>query len=352
MTAPPPVALPTDLTPSWLSAALGRCVAEVSASAVGTGQMGACCRLGLTGADDLPATVLAKLPTDDAGARSFLHGSYAIEVTFYRDLLPTLAVHVPEAYYSAISSDPDQRGTFTLLLEDLAPAEQGDQIRGCSSEQALRAVENVAGLHAPRWSDPSLLEVDGLSLPGQDEADALDAVFGDAVTATLERLGGLVRDDDAALLHEVVPYAGRWSLGRPDCFGLVHGDYRLDNLMFHPDGRIWAVDWQTLSLGLPARDVAFVLGTGLHVDQRRSHERALVEAYHRRLVELGVEDYSPEQCWDDYRLGMLQGPLIAALGCAYSSTATDRGDRMFAAMICRSVEAMRDLDTVDLLVAL
>lgn len=349
---PPPVALLSDLTSSWISTALGRDIAQVSATPVGTGQMGACYRLRLSGEDGLPATMLAKLPTADPDARSFLHGSYAIEVAFYRDLLPTLEVRAPIAYYAAISQDPDQRGTFTLLLEDLAPAEQGDQIRGCAPDQARRAVENAAGLHAPRWSDPTLLDVDGLSLPGQDDADALDAVFGDAVESTLERLGELVRDADAALLRAVAPYAGRWSLGRADCFGLVHGDYRLDNLMLHPDGRVWAVDWQTLSLGLPTRDVAFVLGTGLHVDERRVHERSIVATYHQRLVELGVKDYSADQCWEDYRLGMLQGPLIAALGCAYSSTATDRGDRMFAAMICRSVEAIRDLDTISLLEAL
>ena len=62
--------------------------------------------------------------------------------------------------------------------------------------------------------------------------------------------------------------------------------------------------------------------------------------------------YSAEECWDDYRFAMLQGPLIAVFGCAYSSTPTERGDRMFAAMISRSVEAIRDLGTVGLLEAM
>lgn len=347
-----PVASAEELTAEWLSAALARTVATVSAAPVGTGQMGACYRLALTGDPDLPRTVLAKLPTADPDARSFLHGSYAIEVAFYRDLLPTVAVRAPTAYYAAISDDPAHRGTFTLLLEDLAPAEQGDQIHGCDPVQARRLVENVAGLHAPRWADASLLEIGGLTRTTQEDADTLDAVFADAVGMTLERLGRLVGAEDAALLRTVAPYAGRWSLARPERFSPVHGDYRLDNVMFHPDGRVWAVDWQTLSLGLPARDVSFVLGTGLEPGLRRAHERDLVAAYHRRLVELGVSDHSADDCWEDYRLGMLQGPLIAVLGCAYSSTATERGDRMFAAMISRSAAAIRDLDTVGLLEAL
>lgn len=352
MTTPAPVAIPSGLTPAWLSTALDREVAEVSATAVGTGQMGACYRLRLRGEAGLPATVLVKLPTADAAARSFLHGSYAIEVAFYRDLLSTLEVRAPAAYFAAISDDPEQRGTFTLLLEDLAPAAQGDQVRGCTPEQAAAAVENVAGLHAPRWSDPSLLEVGGLSRTSREDADTLDAVFRDAVELALDRLGDLVGIDDASLLRAVAPYAGAWSLGRADHFGLVHGDYRLDNLMFHPDGRVWAVDWQTLSLGLPVRDVSFVLSTGLATEDRRHHERSLVAAYHRRLTALGVNDYSSVQCWDDYRYGMLQGPLIAVLGCAYASAPTERGDRMFGAMISRSSEAIRDLGTIELLQAL
>ena len=51
---------------------------------------------------------------------------------------------------------------FTLVLEDLAPAESGDQIAGCSLDQARAAAVNVAGLHAPTWNDPSLRELDWL----------------------------------------------------------------------------------------------------------------------------------------------------------------------------------------------
>jgi hypothetical protein len=44
---------------------------------------------------------------------------------------------------------------------------------------------------------------------------------------------------------------------------------------------------------------------------------------------------------------MIQGPLVAVFGCAYG-TRTERGDRMFAAMVARSCAAIRDLGTIDL----
>jgi aminoglycoside phosphotransferase (APT) family kinase protein len=132
---------------------------------------------------------------------------------------------------------------------------------------------------------------------------------------------------------------------------IVHGDYRLDNLLFAPAGSIGpavtAVDWQTLSLGLPARDLAYLLGTGLPVEDRRAHERSLVAEYHADLLAYGVSDYPAELAFDDYRFAMLQGPLVSVFGCAYGAR-TERGDAMFAVMVERSCTAMRDLGTLEM----
>ena len=108
-----------------------------------------------------------------------------------------------------------------------------------------------------------------------------------------------------------------------------------------------AVDWQTLSVALPARDLAYFLGTGLTVEDRRAHERGLVAAYHRALAAYGVADYPLEDCWEDYVFAMVQVPLVSTFGCSYG-TRTERGDRMFAAMVARGCAAIRDLGTLAL----
>jgi hypothetical protein len=83
------------------------------------------------------------------------------------------------------------------------------------------------------------------------------------------------------------------------------------------------------------------------VADRRSSERRLVSAYHLALLGHGVEGYDVAACWNDYRYAMVQGPLVAVFGFAYG-TRTDRGDRMFAAMVRRSCAAIRDLGTLNL----
>ena len=72
--------------------------------------------------------------------------------------------------------------------------------------------------------------------------------------------------------------------GRPQ--GLVHGDYRLDNMLFGEDGAdrpLTVVDWQTVTWGPALTDVAYFLGCALPVEQRREHYDALLRAYHDAL---------------------------------------------------------------------
>lgn len=344
MTAPTVAAAP-ELTAGWLSAALGREVRDVSIEQVGTGQIGSCFRVrALT--DDEPVRMLAKLPAPDPAMRQLLAIAYRNEVRFYTDLADTVAMRVPRCHYAAIDADG---ATFTLLLDDLSPAAPGDQTRSCTLDQAVDAVTNLVGLHAPRWCDRSLLDIDGLTLNGPAEAALMVEPYAVLTEQFVERLGHLLAPGDDETLRRCASVIARWIPGRGNRFGLIHGDYRLDNMLFPPGGAagVVAVDFQTLGLGLPARDLAFFLATGLGAGQRRAHERDLVGAYHRGLVAAGVSGYSAEECWDDYRFALLHGPVTAVLGSAYA-TRTDRGDRMFATMVSRSCAAIRDLDTIEL----
>ena len=344
-----------QLTPEWVSSALGTRVNSVRAEPVGTGQIGTVVRLHLDGV--APATVLAKLPAADPAARAMMAGVYRTEGRFYAELAPTLAVRAPRCLHAGIADDAATTGDVVLLLEDLAPRRQGDQLAGCTPDQARAAARNLAGLHGPRWCDATLLDIDGLTLNGPDDAALLAELFAPAVDLFLERLGDRVTPADAATLRDCVPAIEAWALRHRERFAPVHGDYRLDNLMLPPPSGpgseldLVAVDWQTLSLALPARDLAYLLGTGLEPALRRAYERELVADHHRALrchPRVAADGYDLATCWADYRLAMLQGPLVTVFGCAYG-TRTARGDAMFAVMLARSCTALRELDTLALI---
>jgi aminoglycoside phosphotransferase (APT) family kinase protein len=237
----------------------------------------------------------------------------------------------------------DDATVFTLLLEDLAPAEPGDQLAGCSPAEAEAAAANLAALHGPRWADATLWdhpEVDAVDAAG---AGFLGDVFAGAVGTFLERYEGSLDDDAEPLLRAMAETVPGWIQAEPETFTVLHGDHRLDNLLFHPDGGVSAVDWQTFTVGHPGRDLAYLIETSLEPDVRPAHERSVVEAYRSALAGRGV-DLGADDAFEAYRHGLLQGPLITVLGAVYATAErTERGDAMFLTMLRRSLAAIRDL---------
>ena len=166
---------------------------------------------------------------------------------------------------------------------------------------------------------------------------------------TLEKLGERLSADDRQTFTAAMGLVTPWLLAEQDRFALLHGDYRLDNMLFDPDlRRVSVVDWQTLGVGLPARDLAYFTATSLDSQLRASIEEALVDEYHRTLTGYGVADYDRETCWRDYRLGVPQALLISALGFAFAAS-TERGDDMVLTMLRRGCQAIRDLGTLELI---
>ena len=349
----PAVVDDTDqLTPAWFDAVLGTggtgaAVRTVATEPVGTGQMA--------------ATVRARLGLDDGGERTvvvkYARGdvqspmaalAYSKEVAFYAELGDRVAARTPGCLYAAVAEGAPR---FVLVLEDLVEATQGDQIAGCPVAHAEAAVVNLAGLHGPTWGDQTL--ADRPWLGGGDEAALITGDFMVPVIATAadsfdERFAAELTPTEADVLAASRELLPEWMFEKGERFAVVHGDYRLDNLLFPdagPEG-VAVVDWQTAAVGPPVRDLAYFLETSLTVDDRRANERDLVATYHGALADHGVTGYDLDACWDDYVDGLLHGPLIILLG-RLTATVTDRGDEMFRAMWQRSAAAIGDHGTLD-----
>ena len=342
---------PENVTPAWLGSVLGADVRDVDVTPIGTGQTGATYRVSASYATavDLPGTFAVKLPAQDDAVRERVALGYRSEVEFYTDVATQMRVPVPGCYYSDIS---DSGADFVLVLADMAPAVQGDQIAGCTPAEAQLAVDAIAGLHGPSWCDPTWLGLASISMPKPgDEAAAkgLGDVSVVAADITIEKLGPRMSAEDRETLRAAMGLVTPWLLAEPDRFSLMHGDYRLDNLLFDPDRtRITVVDWQTMGVGLPTRDLAYFTATSLAPEMRAEIERDLVGRYHEALVGYDVTGYDADTCWRDYRLGVVQAPLISALGFAFAAS-TERGDEMMLAMFHRGCRAIRELETLELI---
>ena len=334
------------LTPTFLSDALGTAVASVEMEAVGTGQVASSIRVTLTYAAGAsgPATIVAKVPSDDETSRNTSRAlrSYLIETSFYRDLAPHLPVRAPGCFH--VSHDP-LSDDFVLLLEDLAPAEQGDQIAGCSPTVAAIAVEHLPSLHGPRWGDSSLKDLVWLARSTPDTAAFTSMLVLSLLDLFEQRYADRVDDDILALARRAIPALAEVASADPASWTLQHGDYRLDNLLFAtPTGgpAIAVVDWQTVVHGNGVMDLSYFIGAGLTTEDRRHHEKDLVRLYQAGMAAHGVElDW--DNLWRDYRRFTMAG-LAMAIGASGLVGQTDRGDAMFVAMAQRHGRHALDLE--------
>ncbi|MEZ5383600.1 MAG: phosphotransferase [Microthrixaceae bacterium] len=353
----PIVTAPEGLTATWLTEALadplaGGRVAEVHHEPVGTGQVGDVFRLAmrLEGAPaGCPRSVIAKLPAGDETSRAtgVAVRSYELECRFYEQLAANLPVRTPTCHQ--VLFDPETHA-FTLLFEDLAPARQGDQIVGCSADEAAAVVEEMTQLHAPRFGDASLASIGWMNRRDPDSVAQVTALATMVLPGFCERYGDRLGADETSAYERMVAGLGEILGHHEGPNTVVHGDFRLDNLLFGVDDgtRVAVVDFQGAGCGPGTSDLAYFLGSGLLPDDRRANEEALVADYRTQLLSRGVSGYSADECWLGYRRGTFSG-MVVTLVASMLVQQTARGNDMFVAMGGRFARHALDLDAFGLL---
>ncbi|WP_296598402.1 phosphotransferase [Phenylobacterium sp.] len=352
----PDIRRPGDIDVAWLTAVLqgagvDAVVSGFEAKNVGTGQIGESVRFRLRyerEGEGAPASIVGKFPSPDETSRGtgIMLGNYLREVRFYQQLAPRAQVRTPRCWFT----DTDETGgAFVLMMEDLAPAEQGDQLKGVSLDQARLVVEQAARLHGSFWGDEGL---DELSWVQGSKAAPPSAV-------TPELVSGLWQGFRARYANRLQPHwievgealTSRWQdfhAREPGPRTLAHHDFRPDNMMFgtpaggHP---VTVLDWQSFTYAPGATDVAYFLAGALPPDVRRAHEAELLALYHAELTRLGVTGYSMDDLRRDYGVGAFQ-LFLTAFFASMVVIQTPRGDDMFMQMLGSAADHILDHDAL------
>lgn len=352
-----------ELTSQWLTAALRGSgalpdgeVRAATSTPVGTGQMGDSFRVRLDYADGAaagPASVILKVASADERSRAtgLALRAFEVEVRFYLEVAGAVAARVPGCHLAEVDADT---GWFTLLLEDMAPATQGDQLDGCTATEAALAMDQLSSLHAPLWEDPQLAALGWLNRQTPASAEFTAGLVSSLWPGFLERYGALLSRAEVGICGRLVDRLGPYLADRSGPMTVVHGDYRPDNLLFGDPAAgaaapLTVVDWQTAVWGPPMVDVSYFLACALAQPQERAAlEGDLVRRYHDGLVGRGVTGYDWEECWRDYRRCSFTA-LVMAIASSMLVQQTERGDQMFVTTVRRACAQIEHLDALELL---
>ena len=307
--------------------------------------MSECYRVALTYADagsDGPRSVVLKVAATDPVSRQtgLALGLYEREVRFYRDIAPRLGGPIAPCYHAAVDTST---GVFDLLLGDAGPAVVGDEIAGATTEQARLGVLELGRLHGPLLGDTALAEASWLNR----ESPLNQAMITPLYAGFVDRYGDQIAPKHRVVCERLVAaFDGYVEAEAGQMRGLVHGDYRLDNMLFgtaEADRALTVVDWQTVSWGPAMTDLAYFLGCALPTPDRREHYDALLRAYHEALGPGTPISLA------DVREGVRRQSFFGVMMAIVSSMLverTERGDRMFMTMLQRHCDHVLDTDAL------
>lgn len=354
---------PTALTAEWLSdvlrlnGAIERATVtsiEQEVIGAGAGFMGELARVKLSydaQEPGAPESIIAKFPAAALENRevAMFFRFYEREVRFYEQIADKVELRTPRCYFSHLAPD----GSYILLLEDMAPAQVGDQLAGCASARADLCVRELAKFHAAWWESDRLKRLDWLpSLEDEWYVGSVEQGYSRAWEPFL----GFFGDKISPELRDVAERFGAHIRPLMERFGstprtIIHGDYRLDNLYFGAAGGdgLAVADWQIASKGRGVFDVAYFTGGTMPPAERRAAERDLVAMYHRTLTENGVSNYTLEQCWEDYRGSILFCLVYAVIAIGSLDLANERGVELFNTIAGRTFAAIDDLKAYELI---
>lgn len=351
-----------EITPQFLTAILKRAnkieksqvVSFSLDKAVATGFFGIVSRLHLQydhEEAEAPKTLVVKIPCENVEMENLgkAVGFYTSEHGFYEDIAPHRTIPVPRCYYNYLSS-----ATCMIILEDLVPMRNGDQRKGTTLVEVNALVEKLARFHAAWWNSPKLNDYAWL----QDAFTGTGMIifqgaYKNSISAFYDKCTFFLSDEQkhvAAQWFEPAAISAIYGPLQRQPQTIAHGDARLDNFFFsasETNPEVMFIDFQLMVKGPGVIDLSYLLSQSATIEFRRAHEDSILRLYHKTLVDLGIKDYSWEDCWDGYRRGVFRYffPAVMATVMAFNEQ-TKNLARVFAE---RGFAAASDLKISELI---
>lgn len=352
---------PEAITPEWLNATIAPAIpgGRVISCRLGTGSSGTSVRrqMSLDWSPESPANAPGSLflktcPSFLTRMANSAGGVAMAEGNFYRLLQPKLTIEAPRGYFSAF--DPISCRSIHML-EDLVATKQA---RFCNwetvvtKEMAESVVDLLAQVHGRFYGDPDLEAMSGWLRTTKQwivngyVRSGFDKQHREAFVVGADLMPPDVRDAGQRSFDAVVASLEMHETGPRT---LVHSDVHLGNWYVTGAGVMGLCDWQCISRGHWARDIAYAIATVLTVEDRRKWERELLRRYAARLSAETGRAFAEAEVFDAYRRQMPAALLMWTTTLVPAPTMPDmQPEAMSRTMIHRLSHAMSDLESLAL----
>ena len=347
-----------QVTTEWLTGVLLRSGAlvhgAVDAFDTDTGQrvLSTSVRLHVRYADgsegEMPQRLFLKMVNADQGDEFFGPS----EVHYYtRDYVGVKGVPLVRCY-DAVYSEERQR--YHLLLDDLSETHVEQATRSPTLEHGLALAEKLAVMHAHWWGAKRLIE-GGEPLPGAQQIKRFVSIAQPGVEHIVDYCADRLEPQWPDAMRELFakhPQAMIDRTGDDNGFTLIHGDVNPTNVLVPREGYrpLYLIDRQpfdwSLTTWLGVYDLAYAIVLDWEIETRRQLEQQILRHYHNALIQNGVQGYSWEQLYEDYRL--------SAATCVYVAVEWCRGGvheewtPIWLPMLQKSLTACDDLNCSEL----
>ena len=291
-----------------------------------------------------PRRLFLKMVNTDLGDESF----DASEVTYYRrdyaDVPDAPLLRCYDARYS------EELRRYHVLLDDISDTHVNASEKEPTLAYGLALAEGLAALHARWWGGERLTEA-GAPINSADHIRNFVAIAEPGVGHILRRFSSELQPHWPDAIRELFARHPQAMIERardPSGFTLIHGDTGEQNILVPREGDrpVYIIDRQpfdwSLTTWLGAYDLAYAMVLDWPVELRRQWEMPVLERYHARLIERGVQGYSWQRLVDDYRLCVAMGVYVAVEYCR--GGINERWISAWLLMLQRSLLACDDLD--------
>ena len=273
----------------------------------------------------LPEKLLIKVMPDYPATAEMARQrrTFCREARFYHEFAASTPVRLPKAYAALWD---DATGDAVLLLEDCSAMQAFSFFNPPDLAQLEHIVDAAARFHAHWWGRTAALDTsEAVMSPSHpvwrqwagemaaNWAAWLDSSMAASMSPEWTHLCRKLAATAAARMTEQWPTMN---------LTLCHMDMHCQNIFFDaatPLDPVVLFDWDGCHLGCGVHDIAYLFGL-LPVELRRQVETPLLNRYHVKLLQAGVDDYDHSALIQDYAFGCLFNTFLIPMQLALDLT--------------------------------